>query len=833
MAESTSAVLPASVSDEDLRRAEDYTREPFVHEGEDPAAALAEGSARRRALDDALAEIDAGRDEPSVEWRREYSLMLGLERLLSQDEPHLADGTTLNAHQVDALSGTLIALLAEIQSGKSSGTNGNGKVAVEELPSDEEALEGDEEIPEDEEPVDWDPSAEQEDDAEQQLPEQPEDPWASRRFWFEHATGSGKTVAAMGFVEASRTGGVLILTHRRNLVDQFNGELNQRGYKKRAHAALLKDKKEPPANGPVTIETYQWFVRNAGNISDAYTIVICDEAHTALGEKTSAAIRKWLGPVFIGMTATGALIARHVTDLFPTQTSRFDLAQAARRGVIAPLRCVRIPPGVGVRTIAKVPLRKGEVDQDFDQEELAALLDQGPFNAAVADLYRVRFKDLPGVVYSAGVKHAHNVAKAFVDAGIKANAVSGETPKRELTRILAAYERGEIDVLVNAQLLAEGWNSPRATVCMHLAPTASKRIYQQRVGRVTRRNPGKEAGIVVDFVHPATTHDDPVVTLHSLLGRDVYRGGAIVVGPVRRGRGRRLRVERRVLPVSDDLERRRLVFERELWRIAVENLHWGEQHVWAQLAGARVASNNWRRAKAMLHFDSTGELRRAFLVTCLQRNRNSQLRVRALQEIAASRDAEAFDEAVEIVGGWSRDERREGVKVLLTALAEKPIGRRDQAANWIWHLAEYTRDVHEEYAVQRWPETKRLLGLLVNSSGGAHARNARRLVHAARKHDRRLATALLAAALAHTPEAADVLNGARARMARKPSAIARELLRNFPKGRRRRGGRRRGRKGSPDPNGKPQEVGTVETESEDVVETDADGTPDRDESEAA
>ena len=38
----------------------------------------------------------------------------------------------------------------------------------------------------------------------------------------------------------------------------------------------------------MTVETYQWFVRNAGNISDAYTIVICDEAHTALGEKTSA-----------------------------------------------------------------------------------------------------------------------------------------------------------------------------------------------------------------------------------------------------------------------------------------------------------------------------------------------------------------------------------------------------------------------------------------------------------------------------------------------------------------------------------------------------------------
>ena len=97
------------------------------------------------------------------------------------------------------------------------------------------------------------------------------------------------------------------------------------------------------------------------------------------------------------------------------------------------------------------------------------------------------------------------MAEAFRAAGIKAQAVSGETPKRELTRILADFERGEIDVLVNAMLLAEGWNSPRATLCMHLAPTASKRVYQQRVGRVTRRQPGKEAGIVVDFVHPATT----------------------------------------------------------------------------------------------------------------------------------------------------------------------------------------------------------------------------------------------------------------------------------------------------------------------------------------
>jgi ribonuclease E len=824
MAETTPVATTVTTlpSTDAIERASKFTREPFVLEGEDPATILAPGTAHRRALDAALAEIDAGAKEPSVAWRRSFSLLVGLERLLSQDEPTLADGTVLSAHQVDALSGTLTALYSEVQ--RNGNGSGNGAVAEEDLQLAPVGIPGEEELEEDEpeEPMDWDDPGGGDDE---QLPEAPEDPNAAKRFWFEHATGAGKTVAALGFVEASRTGGILILTHRRNLVDQFHGELRDRGYAKRISRALLMGDRAP-AEGPVTVETYQWFVRNAGNISDAYSIVICDEAHTALGEKTSGAIRAWTGPIFIGMTATGALIARHVTDLFPTQTSRFDLAQAARRGVISPLRCVRIPPGPGVRTIAKVPLRRGEVDTEFDQEMLAELLDQLPFNLAIADLYKTRFNNVPGVVYAAGVRHAYNVAQAFRDVGMKAMAVSGETPKRELAQILARYERGDIDVLVNAQLLAEGWNSPRATVCLHLAPTASKRIYQQRVGRVTRRQQGKEAGIVVDFVHPATKHDDPVVTLHSLLDRDVYRGGAIVVGPVRRGRGRRLRVERRVLPVTADETRRIEVFERELWRIAVEHLDYGEQIQWAALAGARVAPTGWRRARAMLHFDQGGELKRTFLITAVDRNKNPQLRLRALQEIASGRDAEAFDRALDFVESWPRDDKREGVKVVLQALAEKKIGRRDQANNWIWRCANMTREVHEEYAVQRWPETKRLLGLLVNSSGGAHARNARRLVHAARQQDRRLSAALLAAAIPHTAEAGEVINGARTRMSRKPAALARELLRNFPKGRGKAKRRRTRRKGAGEAVA-PEAVAvgvngdTLELEEDEAVETTA------------
>ena len=178
----------------DLERAAKFTREPFVYEGEDPATALPPGSPRRVALDAALAEAGAGLSVPSVEWRRRFALLLGLERLLSEEEPHLADGTVLSAHQVDALSGTLTALLAEAQ--RNGNGNGSSTLSAEDIVAlapvgipGEEPGEDDEDDDEPEEPQDWSPDADEDDDG--QLDAQPEAPNAAKRFWFEHATGAG------------------------------------------------------------------------------------------------------------------------------------------------------------------------------------------------------------------------------------------------------------------------------------------------------------------------------------------------------------------------------------------------------------------------------------------------------------------------------------------------------------------------------------------------------------------------------------------------------------------------------------------------------------------
>src|SRR6476620_1442505 len=142
--------VPADVA-EPIERAEKWAGEPFVHPGEDPERVLAEGTARRRALDDAIAELDAGERVPTPKWKVRYGLMLGLERVLSDKPPRLSSGTELRRHQIDALAGMLTELIAANQPAAELNGNGNGLVEPEDDEDEEfelEALDEDEEEPE-------------------------------------------------------------------------------------------------------------------------------------------------------------------------------------------------------------------------------------------------------------------------------------------------------------------------------------------------------------------------------------------------------------------------------------------------------------------------------------------------------------------------------------------------------------------------------------------------------------------------------------------------------------------------------------------------------------
>jgi ribonuclease E len=732
-------------------RAHAWYGEPFLHAGEDPAVSLAPGTARRAALDEALAEIEAGRRSPSNRWRVRYGLMLGLERVLASPRPETAAGTDLRRHQVDALAGMLTELIAANQRAADENGNGNGNaVAAESDQADQ-----------DEEDDDFDAGMLDEEAEEPAFTG--EDPGASRRYRFRHPTASGKTIAAAGFVEAARHLGVLILTHRRLLVSQFQRDLTTEGYGDRLTEAIDAGK-EPLRDNPITIQTYAWFARHAGELSrTAYQLVICDEAHTALGEKTSAAIRLFSDPVYIGMTATEQLIAKQVSDVFPASVDDLPLADAARRGLIAPLRCLRVPPAAAINS---VPIVGG----DFEERALAAALDHAALNQAAASLYRDRFGTTPGIVYAAGVQHAYNLAQEFRAAGIKAEAVSGKTPPVKLAETLADYERGEINVLINAQLLAEGWNSPRATVCFHLAPTASRRVYQQRIGRIMRMHARKEAGIVVDFVTKGSTHNDRVISLHSLLDADFYREGARVTPAPRRRQQRRARRQLSpapwLVPVTPDVARRLAVIQREWQRVDPKFLDDDEQRFWATIAGRQIRFD--QRADFARKFTEgragKGALE-TFLAVCAAENQNRRLRMTALADrVSTSVDRADFDDLVTLVSQappWEKD-RSAGVRILLRAIGEGKANAPEQIlARWTWRLARATRKVQDRRASAEFPEAKRLLGAVANSRGHRHEENVARLVQVARALPVAVGAALLASADGYTPRANGLLDQAR------------------------------------------------------------------------
>src|SRR5437764_3838174 len=135
-------------------RAEAWAGEPFLRAGEDPAVVLAPGTARRRALDEGLFEIEAGRRTPSSQWKVRFGLLLGLERVLAEPEPKTKAGTALRRHQIDALAGMLTELIAARQFKEEPGQalvevieedeldldDDNG-VLGDDPPSDEDALE--------------------------------------------------------------------------------------------------------------------------------------------------------------------------------------------------------------------------------------------------------------------------------------------------------------------------------------------------------------------------------------------------------------------------------------------------------------------------------------------------------------------------------------------------------------------------------------------------------------------------------------------------------------------------------------------------------------------
>jgi hypothetical protein len=271
-------------------------------------------------------------------------------------------------------------------------------------------------------------------------------------------------------------------------------------------------------------------------------------------------------------------------------------------------------------------------------------------------------------------------------------------------------------------------------------------------------------------VPKAATHNERVVSLHSLLDADFYREGARVTPAPRRRQQRRARRKLTpapwLVPVTPDVRRRIEVIRREWQRIDPKYLDEEEQEIWATVAARNMRFDE--RTEMVKKFTDRGASKRAlaqFLKVCAAENPNRRLRLIALADrVSMPIDSADFDDLVTLVTQappWDKD-RSAGTRLLLKAIAaRKPIAPDQTLARWTWRLARAVRKVLDRKASQEFPDAKRLLGALANSRGHRHEENAIKLIAAARTVPTHVAAALLASSEAYTPRATKMLEEAR------------------------------------------------------------------------
>ena len=255
-----------------------------------------------------------------------------------------------------------------------------------------------------------------------------------------------------------------------------------------------------------------------------FDYLIVDECHHAAAN-TYQKIFTYFHPKFIlGLTATPERSdGEDMLELFQNVAHKMDLKTAVERGVLVPIRCIRIKTNIDLTDVRINGIK-------YNSQDLESKLFIPERNQLIVDTYLKYVNGKKTVIFCASVDHAAEIAKLLRDNGVKAEAVSGRDRVEIRDKILKDYETGSTNVLCACDLLNEGWDSPHTTVLFMARPTMSKTIYMQQLGRGTRRCPGKDDLLVIDFVDNANMFNMPY-SLHRVLDIAKYQPMAYVLAP--------------------------------------------------------------------------------------------------------------------------------------------------------------------------------------------------------------------------------------------------------------------------------------------------------------
>ena len=336
-----------------------------------------------------------------------------------------------------------------------------------------------------------------------------------------HATGVGKTITAA--TDAKAVGGrTLFLVNALKLASQAK-ETFAKVWPEATLGEYTGSQKD--ITQTVIFATVQSISKDLEKFSPTdFDYLIVDECHHAAAN-TYQKIFTYFHPKFIlGLTATPERSdGEDMLELFQNVAHKMDLKTAVERGVLVPIRCIRVKTNIDLTDVRINGIK-------YNSQDLESKLFIPERNQLIVDTYLKYVNGKKTVIFCASVDHAAEIAKLLRDNGVKAEAVSGRDRVEVREKILKDYETGSTNVLCACDLLNEGWDSPHTTVLFMARPTMSKTIYLQQLGRGTRRCPGKEDLLVVDFVDNANMFNMPY-SLHRVLDIAKYQPMAYVLAP--------------------------------------------------------------------------------------------------------------------------------------------------------------------------------------------------------------------------------------------------------------------------------------------------------------
>lgn len=316
---------------------------------------------------------------------------------------------------------------------------------------------------------------------------------------------------------------ILVLTPRKLLVDDLYERFTESGMFPditpdmvgRRHSDVPQDEKDAALDKPVlvtTYATYQNLVKKGEIGTDAYPVVLLDEAHRTRGDLISQTIKDALPHAYVqGWTATdryenGNHVGQEVLGREdPIHVTTFK--DAVEEDILCPVI------NHVVRTNIDAGVERSAGTKDYLPEELSKIVQHHARDKMAVEMLAnhsdpntgIEFRDKNSVFYCVGVEHANRMADKLNEKFGEgyATAVSGDTPKDELKEIMRRYADPDdpLKAVTNADLLIEGWDAPNASLCFMLRPTKSPILAEQTGGRVMRRDPANpdKVAFVITF----------------------------------------------------------------------------------------------------------------------------------------------------------------------------------------------------------------------------------------------------------------------------------------------------------------------------------------------